>query len=213
MINTQINSNILDITINPNWNGEGVVTITASDQHGEELTNHHPYHNNDDNHAINSTKTFEIFIRVNPVNDPPIARINNTLDADDDDNVIVFVLDSYDSTGDFELNAEHQNLPSDQAFGLPENNFESIYQNLATQYNYASYDIDADSVNFESVFGNDQLTYRWYVWTSESDSNNNALADENEYILKNQDFPNDADGDGDNKFNFSYEEGIYEINK
>ena len=82
---------------------------------------------------------------------------------------------------------------------------------MPAQYNYASYDIDADSDNFESVFSNDQLTYRWYVWTSESDSNNNALADENEYILKNQDFPNDADGDGDNKFNFSYEEGIYEI--
>ena len=188
MINTQINSNILDITINPNWNGEGVVTITASDQHGEELTNHHPYHNNDDNHAINSTKTFEIFIRVNPVNDPPIARINNIHDADDDDNVIVFVLDSYDSTGDFELNAEHQNLPSDQALDSLKTTLNQFIKILQLKYNYASYDIDADSDNFESVFGNDQLTYRWYVWTSESDSNNNALADENEYILKNKTF-------------------------
>ena len=143
--------NELIVCYNTNWNGTDSLIVRATDS----------------NNGNAEEPNFSFEVIVEPVNDIPVAIINNTEDIDDNDGVVIVVLDELGGRAEISLNALHQNLTQESDTISFTEIFDGNINNDLPD-NWASYDPDLDMNMFgipdDPNNGELQtLTYTWYV--------------------------------------------------
>ena len=147
----EIIGNELVVCYNTNWNGTDFLTVRATDS----------------NVGNTDEPNFNFEVIVEPVNDIPVAIINNREETDDDDRVIIVVLDELGGRAEISLNALHVDIVNESDTVSFSEIFDSNINNDLPD-NWASYDPDLDMNMFglpdDPTNGELQtLTYTWYI--------------------------------------------------